>query len=216
MIILNSLKAAYIFCVLVCSINHQEISRNMQVLCAILTRFRLAWCAILKNVHFWNMFQIGIMQTLSYQQQTIVSCFNSLHLKYRYFYYWKRNKQTHKQMQYNLRFGPFSLILFPFHNFLCNRTSNLTCYFDMMKFTQCQSETWFRNAHFSEWHTMPIWKCFRLANVLKWHTTHARVHKILKSTQTIPLQKLAAIPSKFAAPRFCWELHWLLPGYCTK
>ena len=33
------------------------------------TCFRLAWCAVLKNVHFWNMFQIGTVQTSLYQSR---------------------------------------------------------------------------------------------------------------------------------------------------
>ena len=35
------------------------------------TCFRLAWCAILKNVHFWNMFQIGTVQTSSYRSRML-------------------------------------------------------------------------------------------------------------------------------------------------
>ena len=49
------------------------------------TFFRLTWCAILKNVHFWNTFQISTVQTLSYRGQTTICLFNSLHLKYPYF-----------------------------------------------------------------------------------------------------------------------------------
>ena len=40
----------------------------------------------------------------------------------------------------------------------------------MTKFTQCQSETCFRNAHFSEWHTMPI--CMN--HVSGWHNVSER------------------------------------------
>ena len=35
------------------------------------TCFRLAWCAVLKNVYFWYMFQICTVQTLSYQSHML-------------------------------------------------------------------------------------------------------------------------------------------------
>ena len=35
------------------------------------TCFRLAWCTILKNMHFWNMFQTCTVQTSSYRSRII-------------------------------------------------------------------------------------------------------------------------------------------------
>ena len=45
----------------------------------------------------------------------------------------------------------------------------LTCGFKLTKFAQCLSETCFRNAHFGERHTIPIWAYFRMAYVSKRH-----------------------------------------------
>ena len=50
-----------------------------------------------------------------------------------------------------------ALLLVSLHKFLCLRILHLTCGFDLTKLAQCQSEICFRNAHFSEWHTMPNW-----------------------------------------------------------
>ena len=64
---------------------------------------------------------------------------------------------------------------------LCFRTLHLTGDFNMTKFAQCQSETYFRMAHFSEWHTMPIWNMFQ--NGTSFRTAHFRVAMFQNGTQ---------------------------------
>ena len=65
-----------------------------------------------------------------------------------------------------------TLVLVSLHKFSCFRTLHLICGFDMTKFAPCQSETCFRNPHFSEWHTMPLWN--RMAHVSERHATHVQ------------------------------------------
>ena len=125
------------------------------------TCFRLAWCAVLKNVHFWNMFQIGTVQTLSYRGQTTICLFNH--------FIWSRptfvtEKQTKKER--NAAWPYFWSI---FTNFYASgpciyhatsiwrslHGAYLKHVSDMHIFqngTPCQSETCFRMAHVSERH----------------------------------------------------------------
>ena len=60
-------------CVRVCVNNMTKRTRCVPFwnMCHPETCFRLAWCAGLKNVHFWNMFQIGTMQTSSYRSRML-------------------------------------------------------------------------------------------------------------------------------------------------
>ena len=121
------------------------------------TCFRLAWCVILKNVHFWNMFQISTVQTSSYRSRMINAWSWSIKISE------KRPK---------VRPGCICLFVCLFVClFFSNKsraTSNvmvkkdiLSSALDMTKFARCQSETCFRNAHFSKRHTMPIWNMFQ-------------------------------------------------------
>ena len=111
-------------------------------------------CAVLKNVPFWNMFQIGTVQTWLYRGQTTICLFNSLHFEV-VLHSLLKNKQTNKC-------SSLALLLVSLHN-LYFRTLHVTCGFDMMKFGQCQSETWptIQNGTQCQSET-----CFRIAHFL--------------------------------------------------
>ena len=115
------------------------------------TCFRLALCAVQKNVTFWNMFQIDTVQTSSYQSRML------------------------NARSWSIR-PSFCICLFVF-SYECRDTTNaMSPRYDSLHSvnlkhvsewhifqngTQCQSETCFRMAHFSERHTMPIWNMFQ-------------------------------------------------------
>ena len=95
----------------------------------------------------------------------------------------KKNKQTRE----------CSLaILLAFAQFFCFMTLHLTCGFNMTKFLQCQSETCFKNEHFSEQHTMPIGNmfqdgtCFRTAQ-------NIHIFKICPNTYTTEFNTMETI-----------------------
>ena len=114
------------------------------------TCLRLAWCAILKNMHFWNMFQIGTLQHSSNRRRMLNATSWSINMCV------KRPKIRTR----------YIICLFFISN--CKAASNamslkgiLLSVPDMTQFARCPSNTCFRNTNFSEKHTIPIWNMFQ-------------------------------------------------------
>ena len=112
------------------------------------TCFRLAWCAILKNVHFWNMSQIGTVHTSSYRSRMLNARSWSIKMC---------AKKPHVRQAAFCLFVCFSVI----NAGLLQMQWVLLSALDMTKFARCQSVTCFRNTHFSERHTRLIWNMFQ-------------------------------------------------------
>ena len=114
------------------------------------TFFRLAWCAVLKNMHFWYTFQICIEGRKQYV------CLTQ--------YIWRSPflLLKNKQMQFGLTYGLF------FKSFLLQDLAfNMWLWYDKV----CTVQIWnmYQKCTFSERHIMSIWNmfqdgtCFRMA-----------------------------------------------------
>ena len=131
------------------------------------TFFRLAWRTVLKNMHFWYMFQICTVKTLSYREQTTICLFNSLHLKKPFFITEKQTKN--KQMQLDLTYGLFSKS-FMLQGLAFNMWPWYDKVFTVQIWNMYQKCTFFQNGTSCQYET-----CFRMAHVSKRHATHAHV-----------------------------------------
>ena len=119
--------------------------------CAIL-KHGLAWCAVLKNVHFWNIFQISTVQTSSYRSSMISAWSWSI----------KISEKRPKVPKARLHLFVCLFVVCLFFSNKSRATSNvmvkkdiLSSALDMTKFTRCQSETCgpdFRSVGLANWH----------------------------------------------------------------